>query len=128
MMVGATGAKGRLGGLIVGVLNQAGADVAPIDLRGVEDERAYLAELDVLVVTTPSTDAHLHRAAVFGGCHVLDVTVDAKLNAELLDLDGLAIDARRSVIPMAGLAPGLTGALAQQVLAASGMECGRSSR
>jgi hypothetical protein len=71
-------------------------------------------------------DAAVHRDALKRGCHVLDVTVDATVNEAMLALDGLAAAQGRSVIAMAGLAPGLTGALARAVLDAAGTRSTRA--
>jgi hypothetical protein len=123
MRVGLVGAAGRLGGLIAAALTDADAAVTALDARA---GSSGLDALDALVVAAPLQDSGLHRAALAHGCHVLDVTIDVDLNEALLDLDAAAVDMRRSVIAMAGLAPGLTGALAHHVLDAAGPRADRA--
>jgi hypothetical protein len=125
MRIGLVGASGRLGGLIAAKLAAADALVTAIDTRG-QDSPPDFEGFDAFVVAAPSQDVGVHRAALAQGCHVLDITVDTGVNQALLDLDNLALTAGRSVIAMAGLAPGLTGALAAQALETAGAHATRA--
>jgi hypothetical protein len=125
MRFGLVGASGRLGGLIAATLTHAGAAVAAVDTAD-RGGPSGLDDIDALIVAAPLPDVAVHRAAVDHRCHVLDVTVDADLNEALLEFDDMAVAAGRSVIAMAGLAPGLTGALAHQVLEAAGAHAARA--
>jgi hypothetical protein len=119
--IGVVGATGRLGRCIVAVLASAGSVVTPIHRHRTHgDSEPQLNSLDALVVCAPLPDVSVHREALANGCHIVDVTVDAQLNEALLASDDLAAAKGRSVIAMAGLAPGLTGALAHAVLDAAG--------
>lgn len=112
------GARGSLGRLITACLEADGARAVAVDLRRSDpSERArLLGSLDALVFGAPVRDAGLHREALVSGCHIVDVAVDRGLNQQLLALDRPAREARRSVVAMAGFAPGLTGVLAADLL------------
>jgi NAD(P)-dependent dehydrogenase (short-subunit alcohol dehydrogenase family) len=132
MRVGVVGATGGLGRSIASRLEAAGAVVVTVDPRrlgqdstGLETGPAagsadaelgrLLATLQALVVAAPLTDVAVHRMAVRNSCHVVDVNV-GELNRALLTLDEEAVEDGRSVVAMAGLAPGLTGLLGGEVL------------
>jgi len=118
LVIGVVGAHGSLGRLISASLESDGARAVAVDLRRSErSERAsLLGTLDALVFGAPVVDAGLHREALESGCHIVDVAVDRGLNHQLLALDQPARGARRSVVAMAGFAPGLTGVLAAHML------------
>lgn len=127
MRVGVVGAEGVLGRRIVARLERAGANVIAVDTRQhvrpghsgtmIADGLArVLADLDAVLVAAPLPDAVTHRAALHAGCHAIDVTVGDRCNRQLLSLDD-AVDAGRSVVAMAGFAPGLTGLLGTDLLA-----------
>lgn len=118
VVVGVVGARGSLGRLITAALESDGAQAIAVDVRrsGPSERAGLLGTLDALVFGAPIRDAGLHREALASGCHVVDVAVDRDLNHRLLRLDQLAHDAQRSVVVMAGFAPGLTGVLATDVL------------
>lgn len=125
--VGVVGALGSLGRLVVAAAEADGAAVVAVDARRSDPSaRAeLLADLDALVVAAPLPDAALHHEALTHGCHVVDVAVDRALNLELLALDEVARAGRCSLVAMAGLAPGLTGALAANVLTTFSPEADR---
>jgi len=74
------------------------------------------AELDAVINAAPLPDARLHREALSLGCHVVDVTINPDLIRQMLTLDELAQQHDLCLITMAGLAPGLTGLLAKEML------------
>lgn len=110
LRIGVLGARGRLGSMIMRVLERQDGVCA---LAAGQD----FPDLDAVINTAPLRDATWHRNALEAGCHVVDVTIDRGLVRSLLALDPAARQHGRSVIAMAGLAPGLTGLLARQSLA-----------
>lgn len=125
--IGVVGAGGSLGRLVVAALEADGAAVVAVDVRRSDPgQRAeLLGTLDALVVVAALPDATLHREALERGCHVVDVGVDLPLNLQLLALDEVARAGPCSLVAMAGLAPGLTGALGANVLDAFAPEAQR---
>lgn len=118
VVVGVVGARGSLGRLITAALESDGAQAVAVDVRrsGQSERAGLLGTLDAVVFGAPIRDAGLHREALASGCHVVDVAVDRNLNHQLLMLDQAAHDAHRSIVAMAGFAPGLTGLLATDML------------
>lgn len=118
LAIGVVGAHGSLGRLITASLESDGAQAVAVDLRrsDVSERASLLGTLDALVFGAPVVDAGLHREALESGCHIVDVGVDRALNQQLLALDEPARGAQRSVVAMAGFAPGLTGVLAADLL------------
>lgn len=117
-VVGVVDARGSLGRLIIAALESDGAQPLAVDLRqaGPLARARLLGTLDALVFSAPVVDAGLHHEALVSGCHVVDVAVDRALNHQLRALDQPARGAQRSVVAMAGCAPGLTGLLATDML------------
>lgn len=117
-VIGVVGAHGSLGRLITASLESDGAQAVAVDLRrsGPSERANLLGILDALVFSAPVVDAGLHREALESGCHIVDVAVDRALNHQLLALDQPAHRSQRSVVAMAGFAPGLTGVLAADLL------------
>ena len=112
MKIGVVGSRGRLGAIILRALERLDG-VDAIAIEAVPDG------LDALINTAPLPSADLHRLALKLNCHVVDVTIDGRLIREMLTLDSLAQRQERCLIAMAGLAPGLTGLLARQMLAST---------
>ena len=109
MKIGVVGARGRLGFMIMRTLAQQGIEAIAIE--------EFPHGLDALINTAPLQDAEFHQMALTAGCHVIDVTIGRKLIREMLTLDAFAREQERSLIAMAGLAPGLAGLLASDMLA-----------
>lgn len=109
MKIGVVGSRGRLGAIILRALERLdGVDAIAIE--------ALPDGLDVVISTAPLPNADLPRLALQLHCHVVDVTIDGRLIREMLGLHSLAQQQKRCLIAMAGLAPGLTGLLARQML------------
>ncbi len=107
--IGVVGARGRLGAIILRALERLdGVDAIAIE--------TLPDGLDAVINTAPLPSADLHRLALKSNCHVIDVTIDGRLIREMLALHSLAQQQARCLIAMAGLAPGLTGLLARQML------------
>ena len=107
--IGVVGARGRLGAIILRILERLdGVDAIAIE--------TLPDGLDAVINTAPLQGADLHRLALKSNCHVVDVTIDGSLIREIIALHSLAQQQARCLIAMAGLAPGLTGLLARKML------------
>jgi hypothetical protein len=110
--VGVLGATGRLGGLITQEATAAGLKTVPLSSRVKLSGSSDLADLDVLIIASPSRNSDVHRLALEAGCHVIDVGIDENVIRSALELDQAAKNKKRRIILMAGLAPGISGLLA----------------
>lgn len=75
-----------------------------------------LAELDVLIIAAPLTSNALHRIALDNDCNVIDVGISETVVRAALALGSTAEERGLSIVLMAGLAPGLSGLLAQDMV------------
>ena len=107
--IGVVGARGRLGAYVLRMLE--GLD--SVDAMAIE---TLPDGLDAVINAAPLLNADLHRLALKSNCHVVDLTTNGKLIREMLTLNSLAKKQARCLIAMAGLAPGLTGLLARDML------------
>ena len=112
MKIGVVGARGRLGAITLRTLERLDA----VDAIAIEALETLPDGLDAVINTAPLPNADLHQLALNSSCHVVDVTVDDRLIREMLALHSLARQKQRCLIAMAGLAPGLTGLLARNML------------
>lgn len=110
--VGVLGATGRLGALITEEAIAAGLKTVPLSSRKKPLGSSDLADLDALIIASPSRDSDVHRLALDAGCHVIDVGIDENAIRSALKLDGAAKSKKCRIILMAGLAPGISGLLA----------------
>ena len=131
---GVIGAAGRLGTLMVEKAAGLGFDVTaiasrpgdgwPKGIRYLHHANANnwsaiipeLAELDVLIIAAPLTSNALHRIALDNDCHVVDVGISETVIHASLALGSTAKERGLSIVLMAGLAPGLSGLLAQDMV------------
>ncbi len=119
--IGVVGASGRLGGIVFERASIASADVIPLSMRqlpadaGVQDSAHAFEGLDIAIFAAPLTTNSLHRIALEAGCHVVDVGVSEQSIGDALALDALAKAQDKSLVVMAGLAPGLSGLLGLEV-------------
>lgn len=117
MRIGVIGAGGRLGRLVAARLQSAAASVVEVSREASwHMPSPPLDGFDAVVVCAPLPDPAIHAAMLDCSCHVVDVTVGTPLDEALPGLERDAVTRGRSLIAMAGLAPGLTGALAHAVL------------
>lgn len=109
MKIGVVGARGRLGAITLRTLQRLDS----VDAIAIETLRDGL---DAVINTAPLPDVAVHRLALMSRCHVIDVTLDRTRIREMLALHSLARQQQRCLIAMAGLAPGLSGLLARELL------------
>ena len=130
---GVIGASGRLGTLMVEKAAELGFDVMAIASRRCDDWPLgirylphadpnnwlaiipELAELEVLIIAAPLASNALHRVALDNHCNVVDVGILETVIHASLALGSTAKERGLSIVLMAGLAPGLSGLLAQDM-------------
>ena len=110
--VGVLGASGRLGTLIVREAASAGLETIPMSSRTDLAQSSALAEIEALIIASPSRNSDVHGLALEAGCHVIDVGIDETAIRSALAFDDKARDERRRIVLMAGLAPGMSGMMA----------------
>lgn len=112
--IGVVGASGRLGGIIARKATQAGFEITAISGRAANAGKAddACSGLAAVIIAAPLTSAAFHRHALAAGSHVIDVGILEDTVDGALSLDGLAKEQNKTLVTMAGLAPGLTGLLA----------------
>lgn len=91
-----------------------GASISALRLETrLERFREICEGADLVVLTAPDDQMELAEAALRSGAHVVSVSDDVETVRELLELDKIAQEAKRSLVAGAGFAPGLSCLLAR---------------
>jgi len=119
MRLGLVGASGKLGRFVAEVANRHTIEVTPIDSHMTAEQLCKADRvfnlLDVILVVAPLESRLLHKMALENGCHVIDVGIDETNIEDCLALEEKAKLNHRSLVFVAGLAPGLTGLIGRDM-------------